>query len=284
MKSRIIIRAAVAVAVLFMVLASLAQAGGWAVITLDDLPNQIVARQPFTIGFTVRQHGHTFRDDLAPIIRFDRAAGSDSFTVTAQREGGSGHYSARVTLPSDGQWYWKVDVEQFGMMTQPLPALTVLAVAPANPIRTSAPMLAGLIGSIATVGALLFWLRTRARPALAVAALAVLIALLGFASSGASTAVATQAAQPDPIERGKALFLAKGCAMCHMHAAVKADVSDYVSVEIGPNLTHPSLSADYLRQWLKDPQALKPATEMPNLNLKSDEIEALIAFLTSNSQ
>jgi hypothetical protein len=29
---------------------------------------------------------------------------------------------------------------------------------------------------------------------------------------------------------------------------------------------------------------LKPATEMPNLNLKSDEIEALIAFLTSNSQ
>jgi cytochrome c2 len=286
MKSRVIIRAAVAVAMLFMVLASLAQAGAWAVVTLDDLPNQIVARQPFTIGFTVRQHGRTLRGDLAPIIRFDRAASSDTFTVTAQREGGSGHYSARVTLPSDGQWYWKVDVESFGMVTQPMPALNVLAVAPTNPSSTPASMLAGLIGSIAALGALLFWLRTRARPALAIAALAALIALLGFASSGASTAVATQAAQAqsDPVERGKALFLAKGCAMCHMHDIVKADVSDYVSVEIGPNLSHPPLSADYLRQWLKDPQALKPMTEMPNLNLKSDEIEALIAFLTANSQ
>jgi cytochrome c2 len=286
MKSRMIIRAAVAVAVWVMLLASVAQAGGWAVVTLDDLPDQIVAKQPFTIGFTVRQHGHTLRDDLAPIIRFDRAASSDSFTVTAQREGGSGHYNARVTLPSDGQWYWKVDVEPFGMITQPLPVLNVLAVAPMYPIRNPTPMLAGLIGSIAAVGALLFWLRTRARPALAIAALAALIALLGFASSGASTAVATQAAQAqsDPVERGKALFLAKGCAMCHMHDIVKADVSDYVSVEIGPNLSHPPLSADYLRQWLKDPQALKPMTEMPNLNLKSDEIEALIAFLTANSQ
>jgi mono/diheme cytochrome c family protein len=282
MKSRVIIRAAVAVAMLFMVLASLAQAGAWAVVTLDDLPNQIVARQPFTIGFTVRQHGRTLRGDLAPIIRFDRAASSDTFTVTAQREGGSGHYSARVTLPSDGQWYWKVDVESFGMVTQPMPALNVLAVAPTNPSSTPASMLAGLIGSIAALGALLFWLRTRARPALAIAALAVLIALLGFASSGASTAVATQAAQPDPVERGKALFLAKGCAMCHIHDVVKADVNDYVSVETGPNLTHQSLSADYLREWLKDPQALKPTTEMPNLNLKSDEIEALTAFLTAD--
>jgi cytochrome c2 len=69
-----------------------------------------------------------------------------------------------------------------------------------------------------------------------------------------------------------------------MHAGLKAGVRDYVSVESGPNLTHPTLSADYIRQWLTDPQALKPATEMPNLNLKPDEIEALIAFLTSNSQ
>jgi cytochrome c2 len=284
MNIRMIIRAAIAVAVLAMLFASVTQAGGWAVITLDDLPRQIVAKQPFTMGFTVRQHGRTFRDDLAPLVRFDRADSRDSFTVSAQREGGSGHYVASVTFPSDGQWSWRVDIEQFGMMTQPLPTLAVMAVASTNPANNPAPMLAGLIGSIGALGALLFWLRTRARPAVAIAALGVLIALLGFASSSATSAVATQAAQSDPIERGKALFLAKGCAMCHMHDVVKASVSDYVSVEMGPNLTHRSLSAEYLRLWLTDPQTLKPTTEMPNLNLKSDEIEALIAFLTSNSQ
>jgi mono/diheme cytochrome c family protein len=281
---RMTIRAAVAVAVLSMLFAGVVQAGGWAVITLDDLPRHIVAQQPFTIGFTVRQHGRTFRDDLAPIVRFDRAGSRDSFTVTAQREGGSGHYVASVTFPSDGQWNWRVDIERFGMLTQPLPALAVMAVASPDPAGVPAPALAGLIGSIGALGALLFWLRTRARPALAIAALAVLIALLGYASSSVTPADATQAAQSDAIERGQALFLAKGCAMCHMHAVAKAGVSGYVSVESGPNLTHPTLSADYIRQWLTDPQALKLATEMPNLNLKSDEIEALIAFLTSNSQ
>ncbi len=289
MNTRMLVRAAIAVVVLSISITSVAQAGGWAVITLDDLPRQVVAKQAFTIGFTVRQHGRTFRDDLAPIVRFDRSDSKDSFTVTAKREGGSGHYVASVTLPSDGQWYWKVDVEQFGMMTQPLPALTVLAAVPTAPVSNPpvsnpAPMLAGFIGSIGAVGALLFWLRTRARPALAIAVIALLVALLGFASASANTAVATQTAQSDQSERGKALFLAKGCAMCHMHDVVKASVGDYVSVEMGPNLTHRPLSADYLRQWLKDPQALKPATEMPNLNLKSDEIEALIAFLTSNNQ
>jgi hypothetical protein len=142
MVMRMTIRAAVAVAVLSMLFGSVAQAGGWAVITLDDLPRHIVAQQPFTIGFSVRQHGRTFRDDLAPIIRFDRADGRDSFTVTAQREGGSGHYVASVTFPSDGQWDWRVDIEQFGMITQPLPALAVMAVAPtdaaSNPASTPA--------------------------------------------------------------------------------------------------------------------------------------------------
>jgi cytochrome c1 len=34
-----------------------------------------------------------------------------------------------------------------------------------------------------------------------------------------------------------------------------------------------------VRVWLKDPPALKPDTQMPNLGLSSEEIEALIAFL-----
>jgi len=32
-------------------------AGGWAVVTLDELPAQVVAEKSVTIGFMVRQHG-----------------------------------------------------------------------------------------------------------------------------------------------------------------------------------------------------------------------------------
>ncbi len=43
-------------------------AGGWAVITLDELPSGAVAGQPLTVGFTVRQHGRTLMSGLAPKI------------------------------------------------------------------------------------------------------------------------------------------------------------------------------------------------------------------------
>jgi cytochrome c2 len=34
-----------------------------------------------------------------------------------------------------------------------------------------------------------------------------------------------------------------------------------------------------LRKWLKDPAAMKPSTQMPNLGLSDEDIEDLIAFL-----
>ena len=91
-------------------------------------------------------------------------------------------------------------------------------------------------------------------------------------------AAAPPAAVPDEAAYGRALFLAKGCATCHHHAAFAG--SGFQGSDI-PDLTTFRWSADYLRTWLKDPAALKPATSMPNLGLKRDEIEALIAFLSS---
>jgi cytochrome c2 len=101
---------------------------------------------------------------------------------------------------------------------------------------------------------------------------------VSVASAPLPTAAPTAAA-PDEAAYGKALFSAKGCATCHHHAAVS---SSGFGPESGiPDLTTFRWSTDYLRTWLKDPAALKPATEMPNLGLKRDEIEALIAFLSS---
>lgn len=81
----------------------------------------------------------------------------------------------------------------------------------------------------------------------------------------------------DLAETGKALFVAKGCNMCHTHARAPASTLG----GIGPNLTDLNLPADYLRRWLANPQAIRPATQMPNLDLSGDEIEALVAFLTA---
>jgi cytochrome c oxidase subunit 2 len=36
---------------------------------------------------------------------------------------------------------------------------------------------------------------------------------------------------------------------------------------------------DYLRRWLHNPQEVKPGAKMPNLNLKPDELDALVAYL-----
>ena len=83
---------------------------------------------------------------------------------------------------------------------------------------------------------------------------------------------------------GLALFKAKGCASCHAHAAVTGSGR----FSGGPGGVAPVLTGypgdpAYLRAWLHDPQAIKPATEMPNLNLHAPEIEALVAFLKAGA-
>ena len=42
--------------------------GGWAVVTVDDLPEYLVAGKPVTLSFVVRQHGVTPLDGLKPRI------------------------------------------------------------------------------------------------------------------------------------------------------------------------------------------------------------------------
>ena len=96
--------------------------------------------------------------------------------------------------------------------------------------------------------------------------------------TAAPTAAAPSVASDAEIAYGQALFSAKGCVSCHHHAAVAGSGS---FSEGNPDLTTFRWSADYLRTWLQNPWAVKPATSMPNLGLKHDEIEALIAFLSA---
>ncbi len=73
--------------------------------------------------------------------------------------------------------------------------------------------------------------------------------------------------------RGDRLYTAKGCNGCHAYQGV------------GPDLTTKHFSEDYLKRFLADPAGTlkRPAKpeygQMPNLNLKQEEIAALATFL-----
>lgn len=235
-----------------------ASAGGWAVVTLDRLPAQVVAGQPVEIGFVVRQHGQRPMAGLTPQINMAGASVREFSSVTAKAQGSEGHYAATLTFPSAGTWSWSINAFGFD---QPMPALAVhtSALSPANRPMVSLKMPAHT--------------RASGLPAY------VAQALRQFALALHQT---QPAAPRSAQEIGRDLFLAKGCVVCHWHDAVREARKDLGGFSVGPDLTDRKLDPDYLRTWLKDPKAVKPATEMPNLELKQDEIEALIAFLTAD--
>ena len=76
-------------------------------------------------------------------------------------------------------------------------------------------------------------------------------------------------------ERGRRLFVAKGCLTCHLHREVRGSGT----AAVGPELTTRRLAPEYLQRFLADPSSTGSSNRMPNLDLKQTEIAALIAFL-----
>ena len=189
--------------------------GGWAVITLDDLPDAVVRGKPVTLTFTVRQHGHTLLDNLRPSI--DARAGSDHIRADAVPAGGNGRYSSTLTLPDTGQWRLTIN-SGFGSNHVDLEPIAVIGAGQSSPAYAAG-------------------------------------------------------------ERGRRLFVAKGCVTCHLHG----DVAGSGVVQVGPALTALRLPADFLQRFLADPSILPAAQQtnggMPNLELKPAEIAALVSFI-----
>jgi cytochrome c2 len=101
------------------------------------------------------------------------------------------------------------------------------------------------------------------------------------AASGGGAAVTGDA------NNGRTLFTAKGCIACHTAQGVQGATGT-----IGPNLNgigdavkRPKLadgatnSPEHVREWIRDPQKLKPGTMMPNLQLSDKEADDLTALL-----
>jgi hypothetical protein len=195
--------------------------GGWATITVEDLPEYFVAGQKRDLRFTIRQHGRTPLNDLTPRVR--ATLGGRQATAVATRGRAAGQYVAALTLPEPGEW--TVNIHS-GFGKSEITLLPILAVAPG------------------------------ARP----------------------EAVTSDA------ERGRRLFVAKGCVGCHVNAAVQAGPES----PVGPELTARHYPVEYLERLLADPQATLGSrgrpVEMPNLDLDHGEITALVAFLNAGAR
>ncbi len=275
---------------LAMVFTIPALAGGWAIITLDELPGQVQANQPLEIGFMVRQHGVTPMSNQTPLIKAHLANSTESVIVEASEEGKVGHYVATLTFPKTGEWRWSI--EAFGG-AQPMPELMVVEAVPvvtkSESVKTSSnslPLLAGGVGLLGVFGGLLA-LQKKVRWATAFVVIGLLVSGVGFVSAVNQPKEVTKsevqevsAVSPvSQVELGRNLFIAKGCMVCHSHSETNK-VREF-GVDIGPDLTNLTASPDYLRLWLKDPRAAKSTATMPTLGLSDSEIEALVAFINN---
>ncbi len=271
---------------LFLLLAlllvvSVAQAGGWAVLTLTELPDGVTAGEPFTIQFAIRQHGQHLTPGLDAVVTAVHPATGETRRFPAQETAESGFYQATLTLPQAGEWTWEID----GFGVHPMPPLAVqtptasLARLPADAALNF--LLLSAAAFLGTAVAFIAWSRQHTRQRLGMAFGLLILSVLGLIGwlQASSPVIAQSENAPvvTALSTGEALFIAKGCIGCHQHSGVGLA---YTSTNIGPNLSCYEGSPDYLQSWLRDPASLKPETMMPNLHLNDAEIEALIQFLT----
>jgi hypothetical protein len=291
-------RIAISLVLLFtLVFAIPVFAGGWAVISLDELPTGVVAGEPHTIGFTVLQHGRTPMSGLDPTITAT-LSNSETLTFFAEPEGKPGHYAATLTFPKDGDWEWSI---QAFTMDLKMPALSVAAAGTASvnhPVVKSESQFSSvppllivrvLAFAISLVGLVMVF-RRRSHIAVALTVLCMLIGITSFMMESAVPEVEAQSksvsevpgdSSISQVELGRQLFIAKGCITCHVNSKATRD-SEYLTIEMGAtNLSNFSAHPDVLRMRLTDPAIVKSDTKMPKLNLSESEIEALVVFINS---
>jgi cytochrome c oxidase subunit II len=90
------------------------------------------------------------------------------------------------------------------------------------------------------------------------------------------TATALGAQERETVAgRGEQVFVDQGCYGCHQIGKF--------GTPIGPDLSHVGAKypAAYFRQWLREPQSVRPTAHMPKLELSPEEIASLAAYLSS---
>ena len=97
--------------------------GGWAVITVDEVPTQLTVGKPTTFTFVIKQHGVTLMNDRKPTL--EARSGGATITTAAARTKLDGQYTASLTVPKTGEWHVTIN-SSFGnsnIKLQPLQAV-----------------------------------------------------------------------------------------------------------------------------------------------------------------
>lgn len=163
-------------AVLFSSVFCLASAGGWAVVTLDAMPANLVVNEPFKIGMTIRQHGKMPYAYNNVRVRGFHSTG-EKFETRAEMDV-KGHYTATLIFSRAGKWQWAVasglapewqtmaDIEVKNSAQDE--GLMIQAVSSQNTRPTTETTMAptlllalGVVGLCGSAGGLLFWFRAR---------------------------------------------------------------------------------------------------------------------------
>ena len=118
--------------------------GGWAVVTVQDLPEYYVAGQEYTIEFQVRQHGHNLLTGLEPRLvlassqrRLGGLMGGKDETVIPAVARGNGTYAVTFTAPAVERLFLTIK-SGFGPSEARIPAQPVARRGTAAPVVTAA--------------------------------------------------------------------------------------------------------------------------------------------------
>lgn len=209
---------------LILIAATPATFGGWAVISVQDLPEYLEVGAPATLAFGIRQHGVEPMGDRSPgvILGTERTGWfARGNRIAAKRGGRAGVYEATITPMDTGEVVITIDADYHSSRSALLPIRVVAA---------------------------------------------------------------GQTAEPLPVaERGRHLFVAKGCVTCHVKADDHAMVGRSLQGSFAPNLTGRRFDAEWLTAKLADPARNRVRFNgyvvMPNLGLDEKEIAALVSYL-----
>src|SRR2546426_925409 len=116
---------------LFLASVIAAAIGGWAVITVEQLPDYVTAGRPVTLSFTVRQHGVTRLSGLKPSI--EARSGDLTTTATASPGRETGQYVSTLSLPRAGEWTITIHSGFLDRQVTLLPLAAIAAGAAAPP-------------------------------------------------------------------------------------------------------------------------------------------------------
>lgn len=213
--------------------------GGWAILTVHQLPTALEVGVPTTLTFSLRQHGEELMSGRAPTLHL-RSGGAllgQRAEIPVERTRQAGVYRVTFTPSEAGDVHLAVDADFHGWVAKLLPITAV------------------------------------ARPAAGVSNVAV---------SNVAASV-----MPSVEQRGRTLFVAKGCVGCHTKNDDDA-LDGFREMRVGPDLGGRSFPAQWLVQKITDPASLRPAGAramniMPQLEVSALEAQTIASYLNARA-